>query len=32
MEELDYRKMWQELKGEVGRNTLRKMERMEEAR
>ena len=28
----DYRKMWNELKGKVGRNTLRKMERMEEAR
>ena len=28
----DYRKMWNELKAQVGRNTLRKMERMEGAR
>ncbi len=28
----DYRKMWLELKGEVGRNTLKKMERIENER
>ena len=28
----NYKKMWNELKAQVGRNTLRKMERMEDAR
>ena len=28
----NYKKMWNELKVQVGRNTLRKMERMEDAR